>query len=78
MRVRIVDVQKNSSVDALILPGEKFRLPSIHDGWRFNFDRHAKGIGAQTFVLVAKESPTVIEGCLIFKMLNDLQPYMTA
>lgn len=76
MRVRIIEVRTNQYVDALIRKGDEYKLPSIHEGWRFNFDRHAKGIGAQNFVLVAKESPTVIEGCLIFKMLNDLQPYM--
>lgn len=76
MRVQILQVSTNEYVEAWIADGITNRLPSMHDGWRFNFPRHAKSRGAKTYVLVTAETPEIIEGCLIYKMLDDNQPYM--
>lgn len=76
MRVLILKVDSNEEVGAKIVDRRKYALPSIQEGWRFNFNKHSKDKGAQTYVLVTEESPDEIEGCLIYKMLNDEEPYM--
>lgn len=76
MRVRILKVETKEKVDAKIAKGGKLRLPSMHEGWRFNFSKHAKGKGVMAYVLVTEETPDAVEGCLIYKMMNDEQPYM--
>ena len=64
MRVKILDQGKHE-VDAEILDGRKFKLPSIQEAWRFNFAKHSKAKGASTFVLVTVETPKIVEGCLL-------------
>lgn len=76
MNVRILRVSGKQPADAKITPALKLVLPSLTDGWRFNFKRHAKNKGFKTFVLVTDETPSVIEGCLIFRMINEVEPYM--
>ena len=51
-------------------------LPSLTDGWRFNFKKHSKKTIYQTYVLVCEETPNTIEGCLIFEMKDTIEPYM--
>lgn len=51
-------------------------LPSLNDGWRFNFHKHARKKDCRAFVLVCEDTPNVIEGCLIFEMRNGIEPYM--
>lgn len=75
MQVKILKIEHGVLVDAKINE-QKANLPSLHDGWRFNFEKHAKTKNSTTFVLVTEEAPEIIEGCLIYKMLNDEEPYM--
>lgn len=63
-------------VDAEIVTPGKIVLPSLTDGWRFNFRKHAKKTGFEKYVLVCKETPETIEGCLIFEMREKIEPYM--
>jgi hypothetical protein len=51
-------------------------LPSIIDGWRFNFNKHSENKGFETYVLVKEESENIVEGCLIFEMKDKAEPYM--
>lgn len=76
MKVKIIEVSTKEYVDGTIKEAGKMELPTIHDGWRYNFKKHAKVKGARTFVLVAEETPEIIEGCLIFEMINNREPYM--
>lgn len=76
MNVKIIDLKSKTEVDAKIIDGKKFQLPSIQEGWRFNFQKHSKDKSANTFVLITVESPDSIEGCLIYKMRNEIEPYM--
>ena len=76
MKVKILKIEAGKLVNAEILEGEKFSLPSLQEGWRFNFPKHAKDKGAFTYVLVSEETPPIIEGCLIYKMRRGLEPYM--
>ena len=75
MRVKILN-QADHEVDAEIREAGKIKLPSIQEGWRFNFAKHSKAKGASTFVLVTKETPQIIEGCLIYTMRNNTEPYL--
>jgi hypothetical protein len=70
MKVKILRVKDNLLVDADILSSKivKINLPSIVDGWRFNFKKHSKESRFQTYVLVCEDSPSIVEGCLIFEM----------
>lgn len=76
-----VKIRKNEGVnlvDAKIIDSKllKFNLPSIIDGWRFNFNKHSKKKNFKTYVLVSLENTEKIEGCLIFEMKYKVEPYM--
>lgn len=77
MRVRILRVELDQLVNADILEKGKYKLPSLQNGWRFNFPKHAKERGTHAYVLVCEETPANIEGCLLYKMKDDLQPYIS-
>lgn len=78
MNVRILRISKNELVDAKILNAKstKLNLPSISDGWRFNFKKQAKEYNHEAYILVSDETPDIIEGCLIFEMKGKVEPYM--
>ena len=78
MKVKILKVKDNTSIDAQILNSKsiKITLPSFNDGWRFDFNKHAKKTGFETYVLVKEETPNIVEGCLIFEMKDKIEPYM--
>ncbi|PIF30793.1 hypothetical protein CLU81_1243 [Flavobacterium sp. 9] len=78
MNVKILRIDESSLVDAKIsdVKSVKLNLPSITDGWRFNFRKHSKVAGNETYVLVSEETPDIIEGCLIFEMKKKVEPYM--
>jgi len=76
MKIKIVRLEDGKLINAEILESKKFSLPSLQEGWRFNFPKHAKVKGALTYILISEETPTIIEGCLIYKMRKELEPYM--
>jgi hypothetical protein len=76
MNVNVVCVSSGEKVAARIIPAVGLVLPSLNDGWRFNFHKHARKKDCRTFVLVCDDTPDVIEGCLIFEMRNGIEPYM--
>ncbi len=76
MKVKIIRLTDNHPVDAKIIRPSGIVLPSLTDGWRFNFKKHSKKVHFQTYVLVCDETPTMIEGCLIFQMKDTIEPYM--
>ncbi len=78
MNVKIINVESKSVLNATILRKEemKLQLPSFSDGWRFNFSKHSKKKGFRTYILCCNETPNIIEGCLIFEMLDNIEPYM--
>jgi hypothetical protein len=78
MNVKILKVAVDELVGATIMDRRKVQLPSIQDGWRFNFAKHSKALRhAETYVLIADDSPEILEGCLIFQMLDKQIPYMS-
>jgi hypothetical protein len=76
MNVSILKVIDNQHTSAQIIQPSGVALPSITDGWRFNFKKHSKKPGFQTYVLVTEGTPNIIEGCLIFQLRNTVEPYM--
>lgn len=76
MKVRILEFVSGAWTDASIIEGKHIQLPSFQDGWRFNFSTHAKVKGAAPYILIAEETPGIIEGCLIYKMRGNVEPYM--
>ena len=76
MKVKIIRVIDGQVVDAQIKQPSGLTLPSITDGWRFNFKKHSKNAGFETYILVCEESPSLIEACLTFHLRNRIEPYM--
>ncbi len=76
MKVEILSVIDGQLIGAKIAPPSGMLLPSIVDGWRFNFNKHSKKKGYQTFVLTCDATPDRVEGCLVFEMKSKIEPYM--
>jgi hypothetical protein len=78
MKVKILKKETNVLVDAEILDSKsiKINLPSITDGWCFNFRKKSRLKGYETYVLICEETPEIIEGCLIFEMQEVVGAYM--
>lgn len=76
MNVKILEVDPDEFVDAQVREGKLEEMPSIQEGWRFNFPKHIKRPNSRTFVLVREDSPTTIEGCMVFEMKEKVVPYM--
>ncbi|MGV3610331.1 MAG: hypothetical protein ACO1N0_05250 [Fluviicola sp.] len=76
MKVRILEVDSDELISAEIRKGDEKEMPSITDGWVFNFNRHSLSKGKRAFVLVKEDSPTIIEGCMIFSIHETFGPFM--
>lgn len=77
MKVKIREVTEDELRDALIREGKGKELPSMHDSWRFNFDAQLKKLpNATAYILVVEDTPTIIEGCMIFQWREKMIPYM--
>lgn len=78
MLVKIFEIETASESNSRILQkrGGDPTLPTITDGWRFNFRKHSKPKGYETYVLSKVNSPSLIEGCLIIHHHNVGQTYM--
>jgi len=77
MKVRVIKTATAEEVDALIKKGKVSELPSIQQNWRFNFDKELKKLkNATGYLLVTEETPDVIEGCMIFQLIDKKEPYM--
>jgi len=79
MKVQILEVDGNMVLNASILVWKRNSsvvLPSLTDGWRFNFSKHARKKNFQTYILCCDHTPDIIEGCLIFEMRDQIEPYM--
>ncbi len=77
MNVKIIETSTAERISALIKKGMISEMPSIQQGWRFNFDKELRKLpGAIGYLLVTEETPDVIEGCMIFMLNKKMIPYM--
>src|SRR5680860_1292131 len=78
MNVKIIELNTQSEVKSKIslVNKGKSKLPSINDGWRFNFNKHSKAKDFETYILITDKTPEIIEGCLIINTKNQFQVYM--
>lgn len=76
MKVKILEVVSNQLINAEIREGEKKEIPSLTNGWSFDFNKHSLAKGKRAFVLVREESSTIIEGCMIFSMHETFGAFM--
>ena len=77
MEVKIIKVATNGEVKAIIRPGKTTELPSMQGDWRFNFDKQVKRLANSTvYILVTVETPDIVEGCMIFQMVDKIRPNM--
>src|ERR1035437_10091996 len=76
MKVKIIRLLDNQAMEAQIIKPVRVSLPSITDGWRFNFKKHSKKANFETYILVCSETPDQIEGCFIFQLKYTQEPYM--
>jgi len=76
MKVKIIQIKDGEFIDAEIKDGVKYILPTPADGWRFDFENFSKGANNYVYVLCKEDDHSIIEGCLIFKLINNNQPNM--
>lgn len=77
LKVKILEVKSGSEIEALIKKGTIKDMPSMHDGWQFNFDKELKKLkNATGYLLVTEENPLVVEGCMIFQLIDKKEPYL--
>lgn len=78
MNVKIIEVETKSKIKSQIylVAKNKSKLPSINEGWRFNFSKHSKGKDYETYILTTEKTPEIIEGCLIINSKSPHQVYM--
>lgn len=78
MNVKILEVVTQSEIKSKIslVTKNKSRLPSINEGWRFNFSKHSKKKDFETYILTTETTQEVIEGCLIINTKALFQVYM--
>ena len=77
MKVKIIKVATAEEINAVIKEGKVSEMPSIQQNWRFNFDKQLKKLkNATGYILVTEEAPNVIQGCMIFQLIDKKTPYM--
>ena len=78
MDVKITEVKTKAEIKSkiLLVKKNKSKLPSITDGWRFNFSKHSKVKDYKTYILTTDKTPEIIEGSLIININTPHQVYM--
>jgi hypothetical protein len=77
MNVKIVKTAGAEEVNALIRKGAISEMPSIQQNWRFNFDKELKKLkNATGYLLVTEKTPEIIDGGMIFQLIDKKEPYM--
>lgn len=78
MIVKILEVETKLEIKSFIslVTNNKAKLPSINDGWRFNFSKHSTGKDYETYILKTNKTPEIIEGCLIINTKTPYHVYM--
>lgn len=77
MKVKILDKKSGQIKNALILEANAKDLPSLQEGWDFNFPKLLQKLSnAKAYRLVLEDQPQIPLACLIFQMVNGEVPYI--
>lgn len=77
MNVKIIVLATSEKADALIKEGKVSDMPSLQEGWKFDLQKQLKNLKDATgYILVREDTPKVIEGCMIFQLVDKNEPYM--
>ena len=77
MKVKIIVVETGEKVDALIRVGEKSEIPSLHEEWYFDLAKQLRKLpNATGYILIKEETPNIVEGCMIFQLVEKIKPVM--
>jgi len=77
MKVKIIVLATNENVDAVIREGKIADMPTIQDEWRFDFKKQLKNLkNATGYILVREDTPKIIEGCMIFQLVDKVSPFL--
>lgn len=77
MNVKIIVLATSEKADASIKEGKISNMPSLQEGWKFDFQKQLKNLKDATgYILVREDTPKVIEGCMIFQLVDKKKPYM--
>ena len=78
MDVKILELATKLEIRSTIslVTKNNLTLPSLNDGWRFNFKKHSAVKDYETYILTTDNSPEIIEGCLIINAKIAFQIYM--
>jgi len=76
MKVKILEVETDSFVDAIIEKASLKTLPSKKDGWQFTWRSLFKTEGADLYVLRLEKSKKSVEGVIMLSMMYDDMMYM--
>jgi hypothetical protein len=76
MKVKILHTSTGQFINALIKDGSLYSLPKPQYGWKFDFEKFSVGANNFVYVLCREDQVSTIEGCLIFKLINNNEPIM--
>lgn len=76
MKVLILEVDSDELVRGIIKEGKAKEMPSTKDEWKFNFNKHSLPKDKMAFILVKEDTPSIIEGCMIFSIHETFGPFM--
>ena len=76
MKVLLLEVDSDELIRAIIKEGKAKEMPSLKDGWQFNFNRHSLPKDKSAFILVKEDTPKVMEGCMIFSIHETFGPFL--
>lgn len=77
MTVNIIVLGTDEKAKATIKEGKISEMPSLQEGWRFDFRKQLKNLpNATGYILVREDTPRVIEGCMIFQLIDKKKPYL--
>lgn len=77
MKVKIIALETGEKVEALIREEKSSEIPSLHENWYFDLAKQLKKLPDATgYILVKEETPNIIEGCMIFQLVEKIRPVM--
>lgn len=77
MNVHIIVLGTGEQAKAIIKRGKASEMPSVQEEWKFDFKKQLKNLeNATGYILVKEDTPDIIEGCLIFQLIDNIKPFM--